>query len=232
MNDSAQMVAIVVALVGSYVFLTMLGLGYYAPQLAAIMVLLYFVVRFARKRHLLPLTTEQSSPEFALVSAAVLIIVGSTGNTNSLFFPLAFLHIFLLTMILKPLQAIIVSLGTIFFHFALIEVLNPFAISHLASLLLLLCFFLFAKKQFEERISTHQVVEQQSQALSDQQSNAILFVTTFLKPKLEHLLKLADYPEANKEAILRQIVLIQDEVEQLLEVTGEDSSSNIGDELK
>ena len=216
--------AILIALVGCWLWLAGTSLSYYTPQLAAVLALTYFGIRFARKKHFLPLTQEQSTPEFALVSAAILLLIGSTGNIESIFFPLAYIHTFFLTMSLKPFQAILVSMAIVLFHFTLLGNATPQSLAQLISLFLMLFVFLFAKKQYEEHLREKAVVEQQEVELSDQQSNAILFITTFLKPKLESLLRLSDYPQENKEVINRQIIIIQDAVEQLLEVVNENKN--------
>lgn len=226
MNSSAQTAAIFVALICCYLWLAAFGLGYYSPQLAGVLALTYFGIRYARKKHFLPLTEEQSAPEFALVASASLLFIGSTGNVDSIFFPVAYVLIFLLTMSMKPLQAIAVSLGIVFFHYSLMETLSQGNVSHLISLFLMLFVFLFAKKQYEEHLRDSDVVEKQGAELSDQQSNAILFITTFLKPKLENLLKLSDYPQENQEVIARQIIIIQEAVEQLLDVVDGSTSED------
>lgn len=209
--------AILLAIIGCYVWLVTPDLTYYSPQLAGVLALSYFGLRFARKKRVLPLSQAHSSPEFACVSAAILLLIGSTGNLSSVFFPFAYIHLFFLTMSLRPFQAILVSVSVVFFHFALSPSASFANLSPLLSLLLMLLVFLFTKKQYEEYRKEHQVVEKQEEEISDQKSNAILFITTFLKPKMENLLKLSDYPEENKQVIARQILIIQDEVERLLE---------------
>ncbi len=222
MSFPAQSIAIVGALVGSYVWLRINTLHPFTAQLAAGLVLVYFLIRLARKKHLLMLTEERSSPEFALFSACVFLLIGSTGNLHSLFFPLAYLHIFFLTMSVRPLQAVVLGIAVILFHYSLQGSIDLPTISTLSSLLLMLLVFLFAKNQYDDRVEKEQVVEAQEEEISEQQSNAVLFVSTFLKPKLETLLKLADYPEENKEVIIKQIILIKEEVEKLVdsEATG------------
>lgn len=216
MNGTAQTAAIALAIIGSYAWLSMGSLSYYSPQLAGVLALAYFGIRFFRKKHLLPLSVANSTPEFALVSASTLLLIGSTGNLHSFFFPLAFLHIFFLTMSIKPAQALLLSFGMILFHYSLAPSLTWEAVSQLSSILLLMFIFLFAKSQYEEHVSKELIVEKQQVELSVQQSNAILFVTTFLKPKLDTLLHLSEYPEANKQVIERQITIIQEAVEELL----------------
>lgn len=218
MKSTAQSAAVFIALVGCYFWLSFSRLNYYSPQLAGLLILGYFFIRFARKKHVLPLSISRSSPELALVSASILLLIGSTGNIQSFFFPLTYLHIFFLTMTVKPPQAVFLSVGVIAFHYSLLGSLDPQGLSALLSIGLLLFIFLFAKRQYEEHIRKELVVEEQQEELSAQQSNAILFITTFLKPKLETLIHLSDYPEANKEVIQRQIIIIQEAVEELLQL--------------
>ncbi|MEO8581634.1 MAG: hypothetical protein ABI425_03555 [Patescibacteria group bacterium] len=225
MNSTAQTVAILFVLVGSYLWLNIPGLSYYSAQLAGLLGLIYFGIRFAKRKHYLPLSIEQSNPEFALISAAIVLLIGNTGNIDSFFFPFAYLHIFFLTMSLRPFQAIVVSVAIVFFHYSLITTSSTQHISQLLSLFLMQFIFLFTKKQYEAHIKGELIVEKQQVELSDQQSNAILFVTTFLKPKLENLLRLSDYPEENKEVIARQILIVQDAVEQLLEVVNKQGTN-------
>lgn len=221
MTSTAQTVAIAGALIGCYLWLSMPGLDYYSPQLAGVLVLAYFIIRFLRKKHIVPLSVSHANPEFALVSASIFLLIGSTGNFSSLYFPLAYLHIFFLTMSVKPTEAMILSVGVVGFHYGLDPQFLPFHLSQLLSILMLLFIFLFAKRQYEEHIQKELVVEEQQVEISEQQSNAILFIATFLKPKLITLLHLSDYPEANKEVIQRQLIIIQEAVEELLQTVNE-----------
>lgn len=217
MKSTAQSAAVFVALVGSYAWLSYSSLTYYSAQLAGGLILLYFLIRLARKKHLLPLSVSRAAPEFALVSASICLLIGSTGNIDSFFFPLTYLHVFFLTMTIRPSQAVFLSVGVILFHYGLMGAFTLANLSSLGSIALLLCIFLFAKRQYEEHIRKELVVEEQQEEISKQQSEAILFISTFLKPKLQTLLHLSDYPEANKEVIVRQIVIIQEAVEELLQ---------------
>jgi hypothetical protein len=217
MSPNAQSGAIFLSILGTYIWLSVPSLDYYSPQLAGVLVLIYFGMRFFRKKHLFPLSNQKSTPEFALVSTAILLLIGSTGNLDSFFFPLSYLHIFFLVMSVSALQAIGLSIAVIMFHYGLIEKLSWNAGSELMSILLLLFIFLFAKKLYEDNLKKQSVVEEQENFISTEQTNAILFITTFLKPKLENLLHLSDYPEANKDVIQRQIIIVQDSVEELLQ---------------
>ena len=60
--------------------------------------------------------------------------------------------------------------------------------------------------------------ERDTQELSHartQELSTMLYLSTFLKPKLEHLMNLCEYPEINKENIQKQILLILEETQTL-----------------
>ena len=85
-----------------------------------------------------------------------------------------------------------------------------------------MCLFLFTKKQLEQRFIEKQLVELREQQLSDQQTAAGLFIATFLLPKLEALSHLAQYPEANKDIILKQLSILEEEAGSVVNEIGDE----------
>lgn len=218
MSSILQAALVFLAVIVSYVWLNMPSLDYYSPQFAGVFILTYFIIRYGRL-HFSKKTNKNDStgPEFALVSLATLILIGSTGNTESFFFPLSFLHIFFLTMRYTPVGSLLLTGAIVIFHLGLSENPNLETWSDLMAIILLLFVFLFAKKQYEEKVKKQILAMEKDEALSERQAQAILFLTTFLKPKLTSLLHLMRYPTANKEVIIKQLAILDQETDSVLD---------------
>jgi hypothetical protein len=122
-------------------------------------------------------------------------------------------------MSVKPFQAVSLTIAIVLYHYSLLFILTPLDLSQLASLILLLFIFLFAKKQYENTVQDEIQLKKQEVELKEK-SDAVLFISNFLKPKLEIILHLSDYPEVNKQVIQRQIILMEEEAEKVLEENG------------
>lgn len=110
----------------SYVWLSSPALRPYSPQLFALTVIGYFLVKKLSTKHgektkfsawiLLP---RHSSLEMSLITLSFLLMIGHTGNLKSFLFPLSFVHLFFLTLSTETLSALIATLAIVWFHFSL-----------------------------------------------------------------------------------------------------------------
>lgn len=196
MSKAAQIILLTLSIFLAYLWLSIPSLGHYSLQAFAACILAYFILKKFNdaKVWILPETT---ADEMTLALFAILILVGATGLTNSWFFPLIYLYLFFLCLSLDTFVAISVSLELILFFYAQSNSFTQAEITHLISLPLILFFFLFTRRQYQEakkhkalvKIETAQL-EQISQDLvtENQWQNYVLqFLDQFLRPSLEKL---------------------------------------------
>lgn len=216
MSSTAQIILVFLAIALSYVWVSVPQLEYYSLQLVAAVILLYFGIKRFSKSSWSEIAPRALTAELAILTVGFLVFISSTGNMDSLFFPLSYIYLFFLVIALRPLAAIIASLGIMFFHYQVTPTLTPDHISTLLSLPLLLFVFLFTKKQYESHQFDQQTLVQQEEKLDAGAYTSKMFIKTFLQPKLEMLFQLSLHPEINQANIQEQIKLIHEESEQLL----------------
>jgi len=206
----------------SYIWVRFESLSYYyTPQFISVLMLILVGLYYMKKRKKIALL-EKIRIELPLLSAIFLIIIGATGNIDSLFFPLAYIHIFILLITLDPINAIASSILLMIFHLSITPINTEQQLATVISIPIMMCLFLFTKKQLEQRFIEKQLVELREQQLSDQQTAAGLFIATFLLPKLEALSHLAQYPEANKDIILKQLSILEEEAGSVVNEIGDE----------
>lgn len=217
MSSAAQTVFVAIAIVFSYVWVNMPELNYYSLQLLGVVLLLYFFLKYISHSTRWRNDSVAITLEIALLSVGFLVAIASSGNLNSPFFPFISLYLFFIVMALEPLAAMLTALTVVLFHYALAPQVNPHMVLSLASLPALITMFMFAKKQYighqEEKGERLDLEEKKS----EEEHAAVLFIKTYLQPKLETLWQLSSHPEHNKETLQKQIQLIHDESEELLE---------------
>lgn len=158
------------------------------------------------------------SIETALATFAFLLLIGSTGNLASWFFPLSYIHLFFIIFSSQIGTSIIISMLILLFHFALNPALNQHELVSLATLPIVMLFFLFARKQHQEVITDQYIIDQSEQELAEvnYDANAMeKFLVEFLSPKLDQLKELSNYP-GNSPTIYGQITIIKIEIEKLM----------------
>lgn len=217
MSVSKQMILILCSILLCYLWISIDQLAYFSLQLAAVLLLVYFIVKKVSGSKIWHVAPDELSIEMAIFTTSVLLLTASTGNMDSLFFPISYIHVFFLAMTLRPINAVLATFGILLFHFAVTPLLTPQHISTLISLPIMLTVFLFTKKQYDERKKEEYKVWIEDLKLSAQQTSIGLFLNSFLTPKLEALSHFSLYPEANKETIQKQIHLIQMEIKKVLE---------------
>lgn len=226
MSSTAQIILVFLAIVLSYVWVSVPQLEYYSLQLVAAVILLYFGIKRFSKSSWSEIAPRALTAELAILTVGFLVFISSTGNMDSLFFPLSYIYLFFLVIALRPLAAIIASLGIMFFHYQVTPTLTPDHISTLLSLPLLLFVFLFTKKQYESHQFDQQTLVQQEEKLDAGAYTSKMFIKTFLQPKLEMLFQLSLHPEINQANIQEQIKLIHEESEHLLTQSDHDNTTS------
>lgn len=191
----------------------------YSLQAFAVAVLLYFIVKRLSKAKLWHIAPATLSLEMVIATFAFLMLIGATGNTRSILFPLTFVHLFFLVLATELGTAIFMSLLIVLFHYGMAPQLWPQELPTLLTIPLITLFFLFTKQQYDEVQRKKNIIHQEEAALesSEQQVQAFkTFAATFLQPKLTQLQELSHYAAANQQAIQGQLTLIQLEIDKLM----------------
>lgn len=205
----------------AYIWLSTPSLSQYSLQAFSIASLGYFAVKKFNKAELWHVLPKNFSLELMFVTFAILILVGSTGNASSIFYPFTYIHLFILVMSCRETTAITVAMSTILFHYAIETTITSAGIATILTIPMMLLFFLFAKKQYDDAKNSHSIIDKeeiQINNLSTHEHSLESFIYTFLKPKLEILKDIAvkDNDES-RETTKNQISLIINESDKILE---------------
>lgn len=211
-------IGILTAIYGAYLWLQIPALTPYALQAFAGVTLSYLVLKRLQKAKLWHLLPNDNSIEISLLSFAFLLLIGATGNTDSVFYSLGYVHLFFLVLTTTLPTVFIALAGVLLFHFTLTQELTPVALSMIATLPLLLVLFLFGKKQYDEVQLDRRVIDQekvQYDALKSSSDSLEVFLQQFLQPKLQMLEELTK-DSTQLKTLQNQLSLLQSEVTKLL----------------
>jgi hypothetical protein len=192
----------------------------YAPQVVALTLLCYLVAKKLRKASFKNLLPSFASIEMPILNLGLLILIGSTGNLDSMFFPLSFLNLFFLVMACEwSVSSLAVGL-VVLFHYSLTPELSPKDLANLLALPFLYVCFLFARSQYMQakkenslRIESETIVID----LENQESDLISFMSGFMAPKLQLIHELLREPQRNLSLIKTQLSLLNLEVHKLIQ---------------
>ena len=101
-----QAILLVAAVALAYFWLQVPALSRYSLQIFAATVFVFFVIKRLKKAKLWHVLPESMSLEMALVTFAFLLLIGATGNIESHFYVLTYIHLFLLTLTTRVSTAI------------------------------------------------------------------------------------------------------------------------------
>lgn len=208
---------ILLAIIGSYAWISIPELRAVSFQLSLALMLLYFIskrLRGTRWHHILPTET---TLETAFLTAGVVIVVGSTGGLTSPFLPLFHLLLFISVLTVNLPANIVKMVGLTVFLWAT----APHPISRqmaieLLSLPFLMPLMVLARLELEEARAIRHMQSIEDSLLTQQETRTLMFLSTFLRPKLAYLQQLLLSPEANQEAARKQIALIDQETQQVI----------------
>ncbi len=205
----------------AYIWISTPSLRMYSLQAFSVASLGYFIVKkFNRAKlwHVLPINF---SLELMFVTFAILLLVGSTGNAESIFYPFTYIHLFILVMSCKEQTAVIIAMSTILFHYALETAITSAEVATILTIPMMLLFFLFAKKQYDDAKNSHSIIDKEEVTinhLSTQEHTLQNFIYTFLKPKLKMLEEMVvKDTDESRETTRNQISLIINESDKILE---------------
>ncbi|MCD8484809.1 hypothetical protein LRY65_02595 [Candidatus Woesebacteria bacterium] len=212
-----QPILIIIALSASYVWVSVPELRDISLQLTGLLLVFYFVSkRFTANRlhHILP---KPESFETALLTTAVAVIIGSTGSLESPFLPLFHLILFISVLTISLEANIIKMIGlTIFLWSTSVHPLTRSMWIELMSLPFLMPLMIFARLEFEEAREERHLHELEDDLLKQQESRMLLFLGTYVKPKLAYIRQLLQLQE-NTWTASKQLELLEQEVTQAMQ---------------
>ncbi len=145
------------------------------------------------------------SIEIALATFAYLLLIGATGNTQSVFFPLTYVNLFFLVFSTQPITAIITTVAIMMFHYGLEESMTITEISSLVTLPIILFFFLFAKNQYQTVKQTEKQLQEEDELILQEEHSIISFIESFLKPRLNNLKQLSQTDPQQATSVINDI---------------------------
>lgn len=212
-----QPILIIIALSLSYVWVSIPELRDISLQLTGVLLVFYFVSkRFTSSRlhHILP---KPESFETALLTMAVAVIIGSTGSLDSPFLPLFHLILFVSVLTISLEANIVKMIGlTIFLWSTSVHPLTRPMWIELMSLPFLMPLMIFARVEFEEAREERHLITLEEDLLKQQESRILLFLGTYLKPKLSYIRQLLQLQE-NTWTATKQLELLEQEVTQAMQ---------------
>ncbi len=201
----------------AYAWVTSPALREYSLQLSAGLFLVYFIskkLQQSKLRHIMP---SESTLETALLVGAVAIVVGSTGGLGSPFLPLFYLLLFVSVMTVDLTTNLVEMVSLLVFLWAIS--IHPLSTNYwleLFSLPLLLPLMLFARWQFEEAQEDKYRLQQEEHLLAHQETNMLMFLSTFLVPKLRQLRAMLILSEQNRLSVAKQLELLELESQRVM----------------
>lgn len=218
-------ILLTMSVLAAYLFLQLPGLKTYAPQLFALIAVIYLVLqRRANAGHWL-LLPQSASPNLALINLAFLLLVGGSGALASPFYALTFIQLFFLVMAAEQKTALLVALEIMVFHLSLtVAGMQGFALgitawSNLVVIPLVTLFYLFGKVQFQKAHYRSLLVDAEAQELwkakSDDQAVAE-FVDSLLNKRLPMLEFLLSFPEKNLNQLNAELKVLKGDLNKLL----------------
>lgn len=221
-----QPLLIIISLTVSYLWVSVPSLRGVSLQLTGVLLLIYFVSkRFTSSRlhHVLP---KPESFETALLTTAVAVVVGSTGSLHSPFLPLFHLILFISVLTISLEANIVKMFGlTIFLWATSTHPLTQGMWIELLSLPFLLPLMIFARLEFEEAKEEKYLHMLEDGVLSQQESRMLLFLSTFLKPKLSYIRQLLQTSSENTWSAIKQIEMLEQEVNSAIQDIDEASDT-------
>ena len=220
MSALPQTILLSISLILAYIWIQTPFLSPFSLQAFALSILLYFISKKVSKSKTWHITPARASWQMVLATFAFSLLIGATGNTNSLFFSLTFVHLFFLVMATHYSTSLVVTAGIVLFHYALAPQLITTNWPILITIPVVLIFFLFGKYQNEEVVKEKNIASQSEETLlaSRQEEQWLLdFISQFLVAKISQVKELHKYPDTNHDAVAGQLTLIEIEVENLLQ---------------
>lgn len=196
----------------AYFWLSNPSLSYYSLQAFAVAIFGFFISKRLGKAQIWHILPENNSLEIVFVSFAVTVLIGSTGNANSIFYPFSYIHLFFLVMTTRQVTAISATLAIMLVHYALQPEITSLTIAAFTTLPLMLIFFLFARRQYDDARLQQKIAEKEEKQLESVIQKELTlesFITKFLLPKLNILQDMLETSVHRNEPIDSQILETQ-----------------------
>lgn len=221
MNPLLHGVLLISSIGLAYWWLKMPALQYYSLQVFALTVVLYFLVKKVgqKKVKLWQFMPAHTSLEMIIATFAFMLLIGATGNLDSPFYALSYVHLFLLVFTTGYKTSSIATAVIMLFHVSLNPGEVTALVANIASLPIVFFFFLFAKSQYDEVIREKKIIASDELAVNSLEKDKLdlqAFLTEFIHKKVLQIKTLSQEPQTNKQAILGQISLLEIEIERRL----------------
>ncbi len=200
---------------------TDLAASFGLQALAALMLVFLLIRYFVRtdhshRWHILP---QAVSLEMVILHMAMLLVVASTGATQSPLFALTYIQLFLLVLTGTPLSAGLTTVSIMFFYYLPNQAL---AYRELVTLLTLPAVWLvtqLVKQQYDQLRLEQQmrtVEERQLELISQSEQTLESFLTQFVRPKLILFESELSGAGPKNETLRSQFSLLQSELDKLV----------------
>lgn len=212
MSQLKHTLAVIFSIIFAYIWLVTPSLEYYSLQAFAVSIFGFFITKRLSKAQLWHILPESNSFEILFVSFAVTVLIGSTGNASSIFYPFAYIHLFFLVMTTRQVTAISATLTIMLAHYALEPELNSLTIATITTLPLMLIFFLFARRQYDDARLQQKIAETEEkelESITKKELSLESFITNFLQPKLNIIHDMLETSTHRNEPIDNQILETQ-----------------------
>lgn len=218
MSSSAHTISLMAAIALAYLWLQVPALRDHSLQIFAVMMVGFFVIKRIRKAKLWHIAPDRESWELSIITFSFLLLIGATGNTESIFYPLGFLHLFFIVLASTVPTAIGATAGIMLFHYAIEQSFTFSDLQTMISLPIMLVLFIFTKHQYDQ--------SQFKQNLLKEENKAINALTADNHADLAQLSDFIHHFLPSKITILRQLIAQspqRDEFENELRVIEEES---------
>lgn len=205
----------------AYWWLQVPSLQFYSLQAFALSVVIYFIVKKIgqKKAKLWQFMPDHTSIEMIIATFAFMLLIGATGNLDSPFYALSYVHLFLLVFTTGYKTSSIATACIMLFHVSLTSTDTAALVPDIASIPVVFFFFLFAKSQYEEVIREKNIIANDELAVNSLEKEKLdlqAFVSDFIYKKVIQLKSLAGESQTNRQAILGQLSLLEIEIERKL----------------
>lgn len=187
LSTTGQTILILLAIFLAYIWISTPFLTNYSLQAFALSAVIYLFLKKKNSDKIWYLVPKHMSLEMIIASFAFLMLIGATGNKDSIFYPLTYVHLFFLVFATEAETAIIITGALMLFHYALGIELNLRELADLLTLPLMMSIFLFTKIQYQDILHKTAKIEKEEKIIKKENSELISFIERFLKPKLNQL---------------------------------------------
>ena len=212
-------ISVLLVVGASYFWVVVPEISQYSLQLFAVCLAVFLLLHRRNGGTIRKLFPQHLSVELLLITAAFLVLLGSTSGILSPFFPLTFLYIFALVFATPSRTSIPVMGALVLFFYALSPELSMRNLVTLGSIPLMVLLLLLGKSQYHQVQTTQILLQKETETLSIVESSASTlesFLQDYLYLKLAALEQLSQQNATTMKELTSQISLLKTEVEKIL----------------